>query len=135
MDLAGTGDFLRIQQIFLPRRLVGRYGHILGRHGEGIGTVSVVCQSNGVAGTVDGTVGRAAGQGHSDGLSGDKVLDTSVLQVFSRGKSHRHARGAGNLVSTLSALMVNAVHAAVGKSFDPAALQAQMSGFYRTLCK
>lgn len=28
-----------------------------------------------------------------------------------------------------------AFHAAVGKFFDPAALQAQMSGLYRTLCK
>ena len=28
-----------------------------------------------------------------------------------------------------------AFHAAVGKSFDPAALQAQMTGFYRSLCK
>ena len=26
-------------------------------------------------------------------------------------------------------------HAAVGKAFDPAALQAQMMGFYRSLCK
>ena len=135
MDLAGTGDFLRIQQIFLPRRLVGRYGHIVGRHGEGIGSASVVCQSNGVAGTVDGTVGRSAGQGHSDGLARDKVLDTSVLHVFCRGRRHAYATGAGNLVSTLSTLLVNAVHAAVGKAFNPAALQAQMSGFYRTLCK
>ena len=26
-------------------------------------------------------------------------------------------------------------HASVGKAFDPAALQAQMMGFYRSLCK
>ncbi len=26
-------------------------------------------------------------------------------------------------------------HAAVGKAFDPAALQAQMVGFYQSLCK
>ena len=135
MDLAGTGDCLRIQQIFLPRRLVGRYGHIVGRHGEGIGTASVVCQGNGVARTIDSAVGRAAGQGHGDGLSENKVLDTAVLHVFCRGRRHAYATGAGNLVSTLSALLVNAIHAAVGKAFDPAALQAQMSGFYRTLCK
>ena len=26
-------------------------------------------------------------------------------------------------------------HAAVGKAFDPAGLEAQMTGFYRSLCK
>jgi hypothetical protein len=26
-------------------------------------------------------------------------------------------------------------HAAVGKAFDPAGLQAQMTGFYQSLCK
>ena len=135
MDLAGTGDCLRIQQKFLPRRLVGRYGHIGRRHGEGVGSASVVCQGYGVARTIDSAVGRTVGQGHSDRLTGDKVLDTFVLHVFCRGRRHAYATGAGNLVSTLSALMVNAVHAAVGKAFDPAALQAQMSGFYRTLCK
>ena len=90
--------------------LIGRYGHISGRHGEGIGTASVVCQGYGVARTIDSAVGRTTGQGQRNILTGDKVFDTSVLQVFSRRRRHVYATGTDNLVSTCHTVMICSVN-------------------------
>ena len=75
-----------------------------------IGSASVVCQGYGVARTIDSAVGRAAGQGHGDGLSGDKVLDTFVQQVFSRGRSYSHAGASDNLVGTCYTVLICSVN-------------------------
>ena len=70
-----------------------------------MGTVPVVCQSNGVARSIQGAERRAAGQGNGDGLTGNKVLDTAALQIICRGRRHCYAASAYSLVDINSAVL------------------------------
>lgn len=67
-----------------------------------------------------------------------KVLLAAVVQFVVQGNHPPLCRQEVQLHPMLPVVHAgrrSAFHAAVGKAFDPAALQAQMVGFYQSLCK